>query len=341
MSIILMLALVSCQKEFTDIREPDKGVTISPDDAVAELILNVVLRDGSFDNMIDRCNEISINFPYSIQIGDQPYTIDSREDIDVITLDHFYERDDIEIIYPVSISYSDYTEEMLSDPDELELIQERYNSELSDDDNECLDFVFPIEIALYDAVKQTTDVLTADNDLEMYGIFSNMDDLLVEIEFPIELASISGDRTTIQDNFQLEDEIRQFDGSCDEEDDVEFSDEDYPLMDLISSGEWHLTWYSDTTNETSAFSGYTFAFSTDLSVRVNTGGAIAEGAWEPDAYDASIFLEMSFDTDETPLVWLNHEWKITHVNSHVIEGEAESDFDGYVKTLHLARSDLK
>jgi len=338
-SLTLMLILIGCQKEFIDTREPDKSVTITAEDNIADLILKVALKDGSYDNFIDGCSEISIKFPYSILIEDQQYNINNQEDIDVIKLDHFFERNDIEIVYPITISLSNYSETILNNPDELEQLQEQYNTELSDEDIECIDFVFPLEIALYNEVKQITDVVTVKNDYDLYSIFIDIEDLIVEISFPIVLKLSDGQEISINDNYQLEDEIDQVMDNCDEEDDVEFSDEDYTLVDLITTGEWSVSWYSDTTNETSSFNGYVFTFNVDLSVRVNTGGAIAEGAWEPDGHSNSIFLDMEFDTDEIPLVWLNHEWKITNANSMNIELEAESDFDGYIKSLILERSE--
>lgn len=338
MSILLILALVSCQKEFVDIREPDKSVTITADDPVADLILKVVLKDGSYDNIIDRCSEISIKFPYSILIEDQTYTIDSQEDIDIIKLDHFFERDDIEIVYPITISYRDYSEETLTNEDELDEIQELYNTELSDDDIECLDFIYPIEIALYNAVKQITDVVTVDNDAEMHNIFEDIDELFVEISYPIELELLSGEKISVVNNFQLEDEISQIIDSCDEEDEVEFSEEDYPYVDLLARGEWSVSFYADTSNETSVFSGYTFNFSSDFTVQANTMAVTISGLWELDVTTDLTILEIDFDTEETHLAWLNDEWKITSAKADRIELEAESDFDGYIKTLHLAKS---
>ncbi len=108
MSIILILLVVSCQKEFIDIREPYKSVAITANDTFADLISKVVLNDGSYDNIIDRCSEICIKFPYSINIDNHQYTVNSPADIDSIKMDHFFAQDDKEIIYPISISFSDH-----------------------------------------------------------------------------------------------------------------------------------------------------------------------------------------------------------------------------------------
>ena len=66
LTLALSIMFISCQEEYVDIEEPDKSITISADDHIADLIFKVVLKDGSFDNIIDRCSEISIKFPYSV-----------------------------------------------------------------------------------------------------------------------------------------------------------------------------------------------------------------------------------------------------------------------------------
>ena len=68
-------------------------------------------------------------------------------------------------------------------------------------------------------------------------------------------------------------------------------------------------------------------------------GSTVNGIWELDVMTDTTILEMEFDTDETPLVWLNDEWKITNANANRMDLEAESDFDGYIKTLHLVKSE--
>jgi hypothetical protein len=144
---------------------------------------------------------------------------------------------------------------------------------------------------------------------------------------------------SIADNLDLEEMIDQYKDQCDEEDEVEFNDEDYPLLDLMEDGDWTVEWYSDTTDETSSFDGYLFSFRSDLVLRVNTGTAIIEGAWEPDAQSGNLFIEMDFETDEAPLEWLKDEWTVISLNSSRIELESESDVDGYIRTLYLVRSE--
>lgn len=333
--LIIAVVLSGCQKEYEDIIDPDKSETISADDNIAKLLLMVVRKDGSFDNLIDRCSEISIKYPYSILINDQLMQINSKAVIDVLYIDFFEYRDDIEIQYPITVIYSDYKETVLYDSDELEEIQEQYNSQLMDDDIECIDLVYPIEIIIYNTTYQKTENLVANSDADMYEIFQDLTDIILEIGFPIELTSINGENFTVGNNIELENQIDAYGGSCNENDEVEFDDKDHPVLELISYGTWHVSHYSDTSDVTQSFSPYSIDFNPDFSLLVTDNSETFVGEWE---YDGVNILSLEIDTDETPLVWLNNEWEVLSVNNSEIKLQAESDSNGFMKklTLHVS-----
>jgi hypothetical protein len=337
MILAILLMFTSCQEEYVQIDEPDMSKTISADDNIADLIYKIVLKDGSFDNIIDRCSEISIMFPYSIMLDDQLYNINSQEDIDVIMLDYFHLRDDIEINYPVTISYSDYLETVLYNEDELEQIQEQFNTDLIDDDIECIDFVYPIKLTLYNTEYQKTDFIVANNDYDIYNIFNEISGIIIEFDFPITVETRNGDIIVINNNFELESEITSVITNCDEDDDVDFEDDDFPFEDLITSHEWEVSFYSDTTDETSSFNSLILKFNSDYTIQVS-GTETIYGTWELNIGVENV-LEIEFDTDETPLIWLNDGWIIKNINTSILEMEAESDFDEFIKTLKLIKSE--
>jgi hypothetical protein len=253
-------------------------------------------------------------------------------------LDYFHLRYDIEINYPVTIYYSDYSQSILYDEDELEQIQEQYNSNLIDDDIECIDFVYPIELTLYNTEYQKTDLIIANNDYDIFSVFNEISNLIVEFDFPISVKTQNGEIINITNNNELESEINSVIYGCDEKDEVDFGEDDYPFVDLITANEWEISLYSDTTDETSSFNAYIFTFKSDYTVQVNTGTEIVYGTWEL-YFDITTILEIEFDTDKTPLVWLNDGWAIKNKSTSLIEMEAESDFDGFIKNLNLIKSE--
>ncbi len=213
--LILLSIFNSCQTEFVEIEEPDTSETINVNDNVSALILNVILKDGSFDNVIDKCNGISIKFPYTIQVDDKLLTISSLQDINKATLN---DSAVITIVFPITVVFSDYSERKLSGKDELEAIQEQFG-EIVDDDIECIDFVYPIELAIYNTTYQKSSVVKVMNDQNMYDIFSQISNLIVGIKYPINLITPEGDSIQVNSKEELETEISNTIGKCDEDDD--------------------------------------------------------------------------------------------------------------------------
>lgn len=335
--LVLAIVFISCQKEYENVNEPDKRQAISADDNIADLILKVVLKDGSFDDIIDRCSEINIKFPYSILVDDQLLQINSLEDIEVLYIDYFHYRDDIEINYPITVIYSDYSEAVLDDSDELEEIQEQVNTDLPDDDIECIDFIYPVEITIFNTAYQKADHIVANNDAEMNDVFQDLSDIILEIEYPIQVTTHNDNTILVADNFDLENQINEFKNSCDENDNVEFSDEDHPLSELLRSGTWKVSLYSDTSDVTQSFSPFSIEFKPDFSMLVTGNSETISGEWEFDLYDNVKMLEFELDTDEIPLVWLNDDWEVLAANNSEVQMQAESDFDGHAKKLNLIK----
>ena len=324
LQIIIVAILISgCQEEYEKITEPDKSLAISADDNIASLILYVTMKDGSFDNLIDECNEISIMFPYTVFIDDDlSKQINSLADIEALYLEYFIYRDDMELQYPVTVIYSDYTEEILYDSDALEDIQDQYNDQLADDDIECIDFIYPVGINIYNTTFQNTDYLLLESDAEMFDLFYNLTDVILEIEFPVQLKTIMGEIITINNNTVLENEIERYEDACDENDEIEFEDDDNHIYDIITSNTWEIAHYSGASEQTALFSSYRIDFNADFSVLVSDSGSAIAGAWE---YDDDGNFSLELETEETPLVWLNNEWEVISVNSGQIQLQYYND----------------
>ncbi|MBI9064203.1 MAG: hypothetical protein JEZ14_19620 [Marinilabiliaceae bacterium] len=338
MALGLFLLCISCQKEHVEISEPDKSTAITANDIVAGLILKVALKDGSYDNIIDRCSEISIQFPYSIHVRNEIIEITSVEDIETLKLEYFQFRNSIHIIYPVTVIYSDYSESILTNTGDLHKIQNQYHSKDADADIECIDFIYPIEITLYNTSYQKSDFRTIKSDKDLHEVFHDINDQIIAIQYPIHLETSDGNTFTINDNVELEREISKVENSCNEEDDEEFSDEDYPYEALLLREEWKILLFKDTTNETSRFRSYGLDFKADKTVQAKSGKEMVYGTWELTINENLKQLKIKFNTDKTPINWLNQEWEITNTNPVIIKMEAESDSEESEKKLILQAS---
>lgn len=228
MALMLMMLFVGCQEEYIEITEPDKNTAFSATDTIAELILQVTMKDGSFDNFVDNCSAISIKFPYSVQVRNEAITITSTEDIENLEQEYFSFKGSIRINYPVTLIFSDYSETYVTNKGELQKIQTQNNTSIEDDDIECIDFIYPIELSLYNTEFQKPELLIAGNDKDLHVALLNMDDLIVEISYPIVVEKWDGSSINIQSNKELQNEITNAMGQCNEKDEVDVSDENYP-----------------------------------------------------------------------------------------------------------------
>ncbi|OQD42182.1 hypothetical protein BUL40_12250 [Croceivirga radicis] len=109
--LLVVLFLTSCQEEFEEIGGGEEEQTaIEVGSSTALLIENTSSNDGSYDNIVDGSSCIAVQFPYTVEVAGIQITIDSIADLKVI-------------------------EELF---DEV------------DDDEDILEFIFPITIILSD-----------------------------------------------------------------------------------------------------------------------------------------------------------------------------------------------
>lgn len=224
--VILPVAmlLTGCQEEFTEVIEPEANSSFIASDTISDLILKVTLKDGSFDNIIDQCSETSIEFPYSVKLKSELIQISSMEDLEELVQEQTQAGNSFRINYPVTVSYSDYSTEILSSRGELQRIQNRYKHRLKDDDIESIDFVYPIGLSLYDIQFQVPESRLVKSDKEMYGILKGKEGAIIEIGYPVALERFDGAIVEVDNNAALTDAIRNSLGTYDENDEVEIDE---------------------------------------------------------------------------------------------------------------------
>ncbi|WP_157493662.1 hypothetical protein [Draconibacterium sediminis] len=337
--LVLMVTLIAfgCQKEYIEITEPGEEEVISANDTLARLIHNVVLKDGSIDNFIDKCSGFSIKFPYEVEINDQVFTINSDADINKLKYDYYEYHDDIEIIFPITIILHDYTEIILNDEDELEELREQFD-ELEDDDIECVDFIFPIELMTYNITFQKHENVVVKNDSELYNLFDDLeDDIIIEMLYPIQLLFYNEDTIRVNNNTELKEMISVLSDGCDEDDVIEFNEEDYPFAELLTSNAWIVSLYSDASDKTSAFMGYTFVFYPNYTLKAEHSQESIPGEWKLYIEELENIIEIEFDTDDESLDWLNEDWEIIEAGSQGVKLIAQGDEEDRNKNLYFSR----
>ncbi|RLD22358.1 MAG: hypothetical protein DRI71_07640, partial [Bacteroidetes bacterium] len=337
-----ILFLGACQEEVIVITNPENENAINTTSPLADLVQNTTMNDGSFDNIIDNSSCISIALPVTVIANGVEITVLTSDDYKLIERvfdESDTDEDELEIVFPVTVVMADFTEITAIDEEELEDLIEDCIEGGDDIDIECIDFAYPITISVYDSANQVSNVITLNNDEELFKFFDSLDENeLVSFDFPLTVYLSDSTQVTIENNEELEDIIEEVADGCDEDDDNDYNDDDVDDTDLIAvllEGEWAISYFFDEADETADFQGYIFTFFEDGTAKSTIGDIIVEGTWESYGDDGSLEIELDFDS-ESPLDGLDDDWDIIEFENDIIKLKDISD-DGSEEELIFER----
>lgn len=312
-----LLMLMSCQEEVVDITEPAEAETLVANSQLTSFMASASTMDGSADNIIDKASCLSVDLPVTVIVNGVELTIDSKEDFQVIEaiFDEFEDDNDyLEIIFPITIILSDYTEVTISNKDELHsLIEECRGENEPDDDIECIDFQYPISFSVYNTAFQVIDVVTIENDRQLYRFIKRVKEgeVFASINFPVTMVLYDGSTVTVNNNQELQSTIEEAKDACDEDDDNDYGDDDFTkdrLDDLLKTCPWVV--YEIERNEDDlieVYREYVMVFKNDNIVKVHArNGDVLTGTWTTRVTDRGALIKLEFDT----LVDFDLEWYV-------------------------------
>jgi len=323
--VVFGLVIASCQQEVTEIIEPTDNNAFNTNSSISDLAQRTSTNDGSADNIIDGASCVELVLPVTVKANGVEITVNSEEDFSEIEkiLDRFEDDDDkVEIMFPIKIILPDYTEISINDEDELEDYTEDCVDDGSDDDIECVDFKYPLEISIYNAENQVSDVLTINSDRQLYDFIDDLDDdEIASFNFPITIILSDGSEMNIKNHDELEDALESAIDDCDEDDDNDYNDDDVDdsdLIDVLLDGEWVISYFYDEEDETDVFEGYVFTFYESGEVKAKKGDEVVDGEWQSDGDDGSLELDLDFD-DDSLLDDLDDDWDVIEYNENQID----------------------
>ncbi|MEZ4857125.1 MAG: hypothetical protein R2812_11695 [Gelidibacter sp.] len=153
LTFFALLTFSSCQNEIADNPNPDSQETIVPNSVLANLMVNTCANDGTLDDILDNANCISVNLPVTITVNNITITINTLDD--------------------------------------LQLIQNIFDE--YDNDDDILEFLFPITITLND---YTEIVINNQDDLETFiEACTETSDVIecVDFQYPISFSIYNSD----------------------------------------------------------------------------------------------------------------------------------------------------
>ncbi|MGI9546616.1 MAG: hypothetical protein ACR2MM_05240 [Flavobacteriaceae bacterium] len=322
--LILALTFTSCQEEFEPLSDPNEQETILASSSTAKLIENTSSRDGSFDNIVDGASCFDLKFPYVVNVNGEELTIDSEEALQLIENIFDAIEDDenlLEIIFPVTVTLSDYAEVTINNLDELRELAKECIEGGDDDDIECIDFKYPITLYTFDINEAITGTVVVESDEDLRKFFAGLEeDDLISIDFPVTLINYEGEEIVVDSNAELANAIERAKEACDEDDDNDYNDDDFEddRLDIcLTACPWVVKEVErDAVNLTDQYFEYLMNFSEDGSVTVkDREGNMITGEWSTRHTDMGTKLTLEFDV----LVDFTLEWFVYEVGPHTIK----------------------
>lgn len=332
-SFVLLILSTSCRTEETEFIQAPPEETLAPNSVVASLMAQTTLNDGSNDNIIDNANCFNIQLPVTVIVNGTEITVNSQDDYEDIE-DLFDEFDDdidtLEITFPIIIILSDFTEIVINNYTELYSYSNNCNGENeSDDDIECLDFVYPISASIFNSNNEIISTIIFNNDSELHEFLEDFDESeIVSLNFPITVVLLDGSQITINNLAELQDTIELYDDYCDEDDDYDYNDDDCNNCDtnqlesiLTGCSDWYVDKLERDGNDyDDAYEGYLFNFFNDGTLSVSWGSTTVYGTWSASGSGNNILVVI----DIPDLPYCNNNWYLHEIEQY--SGETKVDF---------------
>jgi len=312
--LLVAFQFTSCQKEeVVLIDETTEEGTITNNSPLTLLMIRTSLNDGNNDDFIDGADCFSIAFPFTVMVGDTDFIIENELDYQEV-LD-FIEISggtfgDIEIVFPITIVFSNYDEVVVNNQEELNNYVSACENEIIDD-IDCIDFIYPITFFVYNSeTEDTTTVLILD-DTELFLFLSTLNPTdFISIDFPISVELEDGYVVEVNSNEELESLIN----NCEDNGNTDTSE----LEEYLTTNTWYVNYFFNENDETSNYCEYGFNFDVDGTVSASSGNNEVNGTWDVIVDDNDLKLVLYFGTT-VPFDELNDDWKVLTASINEIE----------------------
>ncbi|MGI9552241.1 MAG: hypothetical protein ACR2MT_13655 [Aurantibacter sp.] len=322
--LVTALAFTSCQKEKYDVAPQDEQETMEASSATAKLIERTVSNDGSWDNIVDGSSCFDIRFPYTVDVNGVEITVDSHDDLEVIegvfdAIDG--DEDLLDIIFPITITMGDYTEVTINSKEDLREIADQCVEGGDDDDIECIDVVYPVQLFTFDTNLSILDDYTINSDLELRRFMAGLgENDIISIDFPVTFELYDGSEVVVNTLAELAATIEGAKDMCDEDDDNDHNDDDFTkerLDNLLVECPWSVKEIErDYVNHTDQYREYLMNFSEDGGVTViDRAGNVLHGEWSTRVAEHKVLLKLEFDV----LVDFTLEWFVYEIEEGKIK----------------------
>jgi hypothetical protein len=324
--LAICLCASSCQEENVQVSAPNAEETLVANTTLPLLMERMTLLDGSADNIIDNANCFLVDLPVTVAVNGTTIVVNSANDYGaIIELLNQSNDETVAITYPITIILSDYTEITIENQAELILqISNCSGPNQPDIDIECIDFQYPLPIAVYDTSFEVIETVSITHDEELYYFLETLSDgIVASINYPINLETADGTIISVNSNEALEAAIAAAENTCDEDDDNNYNDQDCTqtqVTENLIDCFWRITNLDGNTQLI-----YEFYFNTDGSFTFSTepnSSTVFEGNWEVATSQGNLVLNIS--NVSANITTFNGSWIIDECSENQLQLYSEN-----------------
>jgi hypothetical protein len=315
---------------------------------VANLLQRTAIQDGSIDNIIDKANCLSINFPITVSANTNQVIINSIDDLYIIESIFDIEDEDIDLLeinFPITVKNANFSESLINNLTELLDLSNTCNEENEiDEDIECLDFEYPITGSVFNTNNELIDTIALSDDMSLFNFIGNIDDAdIITLNFPITATLFDGTILTTNTLNELESTINTYISSCDEDDDYDYSDDDCDncttenlIEALVNCDNWEVKDLErDNINYDDFYNNYNFNFLINNTVVSVWNSNTYYGTWTVTGSGNNITVII-----DIPLLPLcNNNWILHEIQDYDGETKVDLRVQGIDKLRYVKNCD--
>lgn len=318
--LLIGFTFFSCQKEEIEIIDNTPGDAITSDSALAKLLLDTSMNNGSIDDFIDGTPCSSIQMPFDVLVNGQTITISNQTQL--VALAQI--TSPITLVFPITVVFEDFTTLIVNSQQELDALAQScqaFNNAI-----DCVELVYPVTFFVYNANNEQTATVVINNNTELFAFLSNLETgVYVAIQFPITVILADGSLVSVTSHNQLQAIIE----NC--EDSIPDPPAPSELETILTTGNWYVSLFFDDEDETYLYADYEFSFNSDGTAAAVSGSNTVNGSWFISSSSSDLKLNLDFGND-IPFDELEEDWKVLDFNNEQIRLRDGSDLLTFSRT---------
>jgi hypothetical protein len=233
---ISLLTITSCQNDSSN----SSSNKLTSNSTLKTLLKRVTQKRTSSDNVIDSTNCFTVKLPVTVIVNGQTMVLSTPADYDAVVNafnEHDDDNDNVDFVFPITVIFTDFTELVVTNSQQLHDLHEACESEDVDHDENtdndhdddainCISFNYPLVISTLN--NGTPEDITVNNDHEFYVLVETVvGSTTITINYPFSVVDANGQTITVNNNSELETSIENAIEQCGEHDGDNENDDDH------------------------------------------------------------------------------------------------------------------